>query len=36
VTGQDDLVSLLTSGIPVEMAGAGATVDMFEEAQEAA
>ena len=32
----DDLVSLLTSGIPVEMAGAGATVDMFEEAQEAA
>lgn len=36
VAGQDDLVSLLTSGIPVEMAGAGATVDMFEEAQEAA
>jgi hypothetical protein len=36
VAGQDDLVSLLTSGIPVELAGAGATVDMFEEAQEAA
>lgn len=36
VAGQDDLVSLLTSGIPVEMAGAGATSDMFEEAQEAA
>lgn len=36
VAGQDDLVALLTGGIPVEMAGAGATVDMFEEAQEAA
>lgn len=36
VAGQDDLVSLLTSGIPVELAGAGATVDMFEEVQEAA
>lgn len=36
VAGQDDLVSLLTSGIAVELAGAGATVDMFEEAQEAA
>lgn len=36
VAGQDDLVSLLTSGIPVELAGAGATVDMFEEAQDAA
>lgn len=36
VAGQDDLVSLLTSGIPVEMAGAGSTADMFEEAQEAA
>jgi hypothetical protein len=36
VAGQDDLVSLLTSGIPVEMAGAGATADMFEESQEAA
>lgn len=36
VAGQDDLVSLLTSGIPVEMAGAGATAEMFEEAQEAA
>lgn len=36
VAGQDDLVSLLTGGIPVEMAGAGATADMFEEAQEVA
>lgn len=36
VAGQDDLVSLLTSGIPVEVAGAGATADTFEEAQEAA
>jgi len=36
VDGQDDLVSLLTSGIPVEMAGAGATADMFEETQETA
>jgi hypothetical protein len=36
VAGQDDLVALLTSGIPVEMAGAGAIADMFEEAQEAA
>lgn len=36
VAGQDDLVSLLTGGITVEMAGAGATADMFEEAQGAA
>lgn len=36
VAGQDDLVSLLSNGIPVELAGAGATADMFEEAQEAA
>ena len=36
VAGQDDLVSLLQAGIPVEPAGAGATVDMFKEAQEAA
>jgi hypothetical protein len=32
VAGQDDLVSLLTGGIPVELAGAGATVDMSQEA----
>jgi hypothetical protein len=31
VAGQDDLVSLLSNGIPVELAGAGATADMFEE-----
>ena len=36
VADQDDLASLLTSGIPVEMAGAGATADMFEKAQESA
>ena len=32
VAGQDDLVSLLTHGIPVELAGGPATADMFEEA----
>ena len=32
VAGQDDLVNLLSNGIPVELAGAGATADMFEEA----
>ena len=32
VAGQDDLVSLLTNGIPIELAGAGATADMFEDA----
>lgn len=32
VAGQDDLVALLTSGIPVEPAGVAATMDMFEEA----
>ena len=32
VAGQDDLVSLLTHGIPVEMATGQATADMFEEA----
>ena len=32
VAGQDDLVSLLTNGIPVELAGGPATADMFEEA----
>jgi hypothetical protein len=29
-------VSLLTSGIPVELAGGPATADMFEDAKEAA
>lgn len=32
VAGQQDLVSLLTNGIPIELAGAGATADMFEDA----
>ena len=32
VAGQDDLVSLLTNGIPIELAGAGATADMLEDA----
>jgi hypothetical protein len=32
VAGQEDLVSLLTSGVPIELAGAGATADMFEDA----
>lgn len=32
VAGQDDLVSLLTHGIPVELATGQATADMFEEA----
>lgn len=32
VAGQDDLVSLLTGGTAIELAGAGATMDMFEEA----
>ena len=31
VAGQDDLVSLLTHGIPVELATGQATADMFEE-----
>jgi hypothetical protein len=31
VAGQDDLVSLLTGGTTIELAGAGATMDMFEE-----
>jgi hypothetical protein len=31
VAGQDDLVSLLTHGIPVEMATGQATLDMFED-----
>jgi hypothetical protein len=31
VAGQDDLVSLLTNGIPVELAGGPATADMFED-----
>ena len=32
VAGQDDLVSLLTHNIPVELANGQATADMFEEA----
>jgi hypothetical protein len=36
VAGQDDLVSLLTSGIPVELASGPATADMFEDTKEAA
>ena len=31
VAGQDDLVSLLTHGIPVELATGQATIDMFED-----
>jgi hypothetical protein len=34
VANQDDLVNLLTSGVPIELAGASATADMFEEAIE--
>ncbi len=36
VAGQDDLVSLLQAGIPVEPAGGQATMDMFEDAKEIA
>ena len=36
VAGQDDLVALLTSGIPVEPAGGAATMDMFEDVKETA
>jgi hypothetical protein len=32
VAGQDDLVSLLTHGIPVELATGQATIDMFDQA----
>jgi hypothetical protein len=32
VAGQEDLVNLLTSGVPIELAGGPATADMFEEA----
>lgn len=32
VAGQEDLVSLLTNGIPSELAGAGATADIFDDA----
>ena len=32
VAGQEDLVSLLTNGVPIELAGAPATADMFEDA----
>jgi hypothetical protein len=31
VASQDDLVSLLTAGHAIELAGAGATMDIFEE-----
>lgn len=31
VAGQEDLVSLLTNGVPIEMAGAPAIADMFED-----
>jgi hypothetical protein len=31
VAGQDDLVSLLTHGVPVELATGHATADMFED-----
>jgi hypothetical protein len=31
VAGQGDLVSLLTGGTAIELAGAGATMEMFEE-----
>lgn len=36
VAGQDDLVSLLLAGIPIEPAGGQATIDMFEDVKEAA
>lgn len=36
VANQDDLVNLLTNGVPIELAGAPATADMFEDAKEAA
>lgn len=32
VAGQEDLVNLLTSGVPIELAGGPATADMFEDA----
>lgn len=32
VAGQEDLVSLLTNGVPIELAGAPAIADMFEDA----
>ena len=32
VAGQEDLVSLLTNGVPIELAGAPVTADMFEDA----
>ena len=31
VAGKDDLVSLLTNGVPIELAGAPAIADMFED-----
>jgi hypothetical protein len=32
VAGQEDLVNLLTNGVPIELAGGPVTADMFEEA----
>jgi hypothetical protein len=32
VAGQEDLVSLLTNGVPIELAGVAAISDMFEDA----
>ena len=32
VAGQEDLVSLLTNGVPIELAGGPVTADMFEDA----
>jgi hypothetical protein len=32
VAGQDDLVSLLTNGVPIELATSQATADIFEDA----
>ena len=34
VANQDDLVNLLTNGVPIELAGAPAIADMFEDAIE--
>lgn len=34
VAGQDDLVALLTGGIPIELAGGQSTMDMFEQSKE--
>ncbi len=32
VAGQEDLVSLLTNGVPIELAGVPAIADMFDDA----